>query len=160
MGHTYRVECRRPDGSLRWAEDVKNLTPTSGLNAFIDIYYNTGGYTASPNIGFIDASPTFAASDTMVSHPGWAEMVSYADANRPGWTPGAVVAQSVDNSASPSSRTMNASDTIGGVFMVFFESEKGSSNGALMSEAAFSIDRPVGSGDVVSVVATVSIAST
>jgi hypothetical protein len=157
--HRYEVECWR-DGQLVWREEFSNLVVTAGLNKYLDATLKTG--LASPTwfVGLIvgpGSGNTYVIADTMASHAGWVESVVYSNATRPAFTPGAIAAGSVDNSASKASFTINAGGTVAGAFMAD-NSTKSGSTGTLLGEGNFTGgDRTVVSGDTLNVQITATI---
>lgn len=148
----YTIECVR-DGRVVWTEVVHNLVVDEGLNDSLDKHLKGSSYTAAWYCGLTNTTPTFAAANTMSSHAGWAENVSYSEGVRQTITFGTVSAKSVSNTASKAVFTINGSTTIGGAFMVT-NSTKSGSTGTLYGGAAFSADRTVISGDVLNVTIT------
>lgn len=157
-GHLYRFECYGPDGALKWVEEVPNLVVNTGLNDILDKYYKGSAYTAAHYVGLTDGTPTFAAGDTMASHAGWVEVAGYSEATREAFTPGTVASQSVDNSASKASFSINATVTVGGAFLTT-DSTKSGTTGTLIGGAAFSADRSLASGDTLNVQVTATAAA-
>jgi len=148
------VECFRPDGSLRWREKIDNIVTNVGLDEILDKFWKGSAYTASHFVGLTDSSPTVAAADTMSSHGGWVEDENYSESVRQTLTLGTVSSQSVDNSASKAIFTMNATTTIGGVF-VTTSNTKGGTTDILISVAAFTEgDRAVINLDTINVTYT------
>lgn len=141
------------DGNVKWREEAHNLVVTEGENHILDIVLAGGTQITSWFIGLMDGTPTLAAGDTMSSHAGWAEVTSYDEAARQGWTAGSVSAGSVDNSAAVASYAINASVTVGGVFLVS-DSTKSGTTGTLYSEVAFGSDRSLSSGDTLEITYT------
>lgn len=141
-------------GELRWAEAYSNLIVNAGLDDMLDKFFKGSAYTAAHYIGLTDGTPTPAGSDTMSSHPGWAEVTAYSEGVRQTYTPGTVSAQSVDNSASKAVFSINATTTVGGGFLTT-NSTKGGTTGTLIAVGAFSGgDKSLGSGDSLSITAT------
>ena len=156
---TYVAECRGADGVLKWRDEIENLVTTTGKNDALDKYLAGSGYTAAWYLGLIgSASYTSgpAAGDTAASHSGWAESSSYSQATRPAaaWASAAAGSKSL---SAPATYTMNASETIKGCFLIA-GSAKGGTTGILYSAGLFSGgDKPVQSGDTLSVSYTASL---
>lgn len=159
FGHMYVFEAYR-DGELLWKDENHNLVVNEGLDHVLENYYKGSSYTAQHWVGITNHSPSFAADDTMSSHPGWAEITDYSEGYRPSYSPGTVSSQSVDNSGSKAVFTINADGTdIGGGFLVV-DSEKGGTSGPLIGGAAFSGgDRTLASGDTLNVTVTATMSS-
>ena len=145
------VECRR-GGKLRWSAHVPhNLVPSEGLSHGVTSEFKGAAYTAAWYIGLTDASPTFAAADTMAAHGGWAEVTAYTETGRQVLTLGAVSAGVANNYAAPGTYSINAATTVGGAF-ICTHGAPGSANGTIGGEGAFAEgNKTVGSGDALSV---------
>jgi len=155
----YKVECFGPDGRLKWVDEFDNLVVNVGLDDSLDKHLKGSGYTAAWFVGLTDDTPTPAAGDTMASHVGWAEATGYDEATREALTLGTVSGQSVDNSASKASFTINATDTIGGAF-VASDGTKGGTSGILYGAGAFTGgDRAVVDDDTLNVTVTLTAAA-
>lgn len=154
----YHVECFR-DGTLLWEDHCDNLVMNVGLDEYLQRIWKSSAFTASDFIGLTDDTPTIVAGDTMASHVGWVEAQGYTEATREAFTPGTVASQSVDNSASKASFSINAADTIGGMFATD-SSTKGGTTGILLGAAAFSGgDKVVANLDTLNVTVTSTAAS-
>lgn len=157
--HQYVFEARDKDGNLLWEETVFNLTVNEGLNEILDKFWKGAGYTAAHYVGLTGNSPTVAAADTLASHAGWTEVTAYSEANRQALTLGAVSGQSVSNTASKATFTINADGTaIGGAF-VATNSTKGGTTGILIGGAALSANRTLNTGDTLTITVTATAAS-
>jgi hypothetical protein len=162
-GGRFKVECLDKDGNLKWAAESKNLVVNVGLQDMNTQYFKGATYTAAWYIGLYGAASSNnpAASDTMSSHLGWVEITGYSNANRPTATFGTATTADpsvIDNSASPASFSINATNTIGGAFLVS-NNTKGGTTGILFSAADFQSpgDRAVVSGDTLNVTYTFSL---
>ena len=162
-GGRFKVECLDKDGNLKWTAESQNLVVNVGLQDMNTQYFKGATYTAAWYIGLYGAASTNnpAAGDTMASHAGWTEITGYSNANRPTATFGTATTADpsvIDNSASPASFSINATNTIGGAFLVN-NNTKGGSTGTLFSAADFQSpgDRSVVSGDTLNVTYTFSL---
>ena len=152
------VECYDSEGKLRWVEKIENLITNEGLDHLLDITLSGGTQITTWYVGLTDDSPTIAAADTMASHAGWAEATGYSESVRQTWSDGGVSSQSVDNSASKATFSINATDSIGGAFLVS-NSTKSGTTGILYAVGAFSGgNRSVESGDSLLITATFTMA--
>jgi len=156
--NTYLIECFDNKGKLKWSEEIKNITVNTGLDDILTQYWKGSAYTAAHYMGLTDGTPTIAAADTMASHAGWAEVTGYSETVRQTLTLGSVASQSVDNSASKATFSVNATVTIGGSFITT-SNTKGGTTGTLIGGAAFTADRAAASGDTINVTATLTNAS-
>jgi hypothetical protein len=159
----FRIECFDKDGLLKWVAESKNLVVNVGLQYMAGTALTSTAQITSWFIGLYGAgaSNTPAAGDTMASHAGWTEVTPYAG-TRPAATFTAATNANpsvVTNSASPASFSINATQTVGGAFLVS-NSTAGGSTGTLFSAADFQSpgDRSVVSGDTLNVTYTFSLA--
>ena len=157
LGVTYKVQCRRPDGSLRWAETVRNLVVTLGLNTVLDRAFKTVPSDVLWYLG-LKGSGVPDPADTMSSHGSWSEIVPYSESTRPQWVPGTIAAGAVDNSGSTADYTINANTNVHGVFMTTDDTKSGTA-GTLFSVADFGAARVVEVSDILSVQADLTIVS-
>ena len=156
----FKFEAYDADGNLKWVDECRNLVVNTGLDDLLDKYFKGSAYTAAHYVGLTDGTPTVAAGDTMSSHAGWTEITAYSEAVRQTLTLGTVSSQSVDNSASKASFSINAnSTTIGGAFITT-NNTKGGTTGTLYNAAAFSAgDKTLDSGDTLNVTCTLTTAA-
>lgn len=154
----YHFQCFDKNGKLKWEEKVKNLVVNAGLDDVLDKYLKGSAYTASFYVG-LKGTGTVAAADTMASHAGWSEITAYSEATREALTLGSVSGQSVDNSASVASFSINGTATVDGGFITD-TSTKGGATGLLFGAVQFTGgSRSVASGDTLNVTATFTAAS-
>ena len=155
----YIVECIGPDGKLKWTDEFDNLVTNEGLNDNLDKYLKGSTYTAAFYVGLTDGTPTVNATDTMSSHAGWTEVTDYSESTREALVLGTVASQSVDNSASKASYSINATATVGGAFITTVNT-KGGTTGTLYGVGAFSGgDKSVDNGDTLNVTVTCTAAA-
>ena len=159
----FLMECYDKDGILKWSAESQNLVVNVGLQYMAGTALTSTTQITSWFIGLYGAgaSNTPAAGDTMSSHAGWTEVTPYTGA-RPTATFAAATNANpsvVTNSASPASFAINATQTVGGAFLVS-NSTAGGSTGTLFSAADFQSpgDRNVVSGDTLNVTYTFSLA--
>ena len=150
----YLVECVGPDGTVKWTDEIINLVTNVGEDDILDKYFKGSAYTAAHYVGLISSSPTPAETDTMSSHGVWTEITAYSETVRQTLTMGTVSGQSVDNSASKASFSINGTATVGGAF-VCTDNAKSGTAGVLYSAGAFTGgDKSVTSGDTLNVTYT------
>ena len=159
----FRMECYDKDGLLKWSAESQNLVVNVGLQYMAGTALTSTAQITTWYIGLYGAgaSNTPAAGDTMASHAGWTEVTPYAG-NRPTATFAAATNANpsvVTNSASPASFAINATQVVGGAFLVS-NNTAGGSTGTLFSAADFQSpgDRSVVSGDTLNVTYTFSLA--
>jgi hypothetical protein len=160
----FRMECYDKDGLLKWSAESQNLVVNVGLQYMAGTALTSTAQITTWYIGLYGAgaSNTPAAGDTMSSHAGWTEVTPYTGA-RPTATFAAATNANpsvVTNSASPASFAINATQTVGGAFLVS-NSTAGGSTGTLFSAADFQSpgDRSVVSGDTLNVTYQFSLAA-
>lgn len=154
----YVAECVRPDGSLRWREEYRNVVTTQGKNDALDKYLSGSGYTAAWYIGLIDAGSYSAvsANDTAASHSGWTENTGYSGSTRPVASFASASGGSKSLSAA-ASFAISANSTIKGSTLIS-NSSKGGTSGILYSAGLFTGgDKVVQSGDTLNVTYTASL---
>ena len=157
LENTWEIVCIGADGQEKWRELNDNIVVNVGLNDIIDKYFKGSSYTAAWYIGLKGAG-TAVAADTMASHGSWSELAGYTRAARPTLTLGSVASQSVDNSASKGTFTINATATVAGAFVVT-DSTKSGNSGTLYGVVDFGSARSVISGDTLEVTVTLTAAS-
>lgn len=162
-GGVFRLECRDKDGNLKWTAESHNLVVNVGLQDMNSKYFLGSTYTATWYIGLYGAAASNnpAASDTASSHAGWTEVTPYSNATRPACTFGTATTADpsvISNSLSPAQFNINATDTVGGAFLIS-NNVKGGSLGVLFSASDFQSpgDRNVASGDTLNVTYTFSL---
>lgn len=162
-GGVYRVECRDKDGNLKWVAESANLVVNAGLQDMNDKYFLGSTYTATWYIGLYGAASSNnpAASDTAALHPGWTEVTPYSNATRPACVFGSATNADpsvITNSLSPAQFNINATQVVGGAFLIS-NNVKGGSLGVLFSASDFQSpgDRSVATGDTLNVTYTFSL---
>ena len=162
-GGVYRIECRDKDGNLKWASESHNLVVNGGLQDMNAKYFTGSSYTAAWYLGLYGAAASNnpAAGDTASSHLGWTEITPYSNATRPACTFSTATTADpsvITNSLSPAQFNINATDTVGGAFLIS-NNTKGGSTGTLFSASDFQSpgDRSVSSGDTLNVTYTFSL---
>jgi hypothetical protein len=153
-GGVYTVTCVGADGVEKWSDTFHNLVVNQGLQDMNSKYFSGSGYTAAWFLGLVTgpgSGVTYAAANTLASKA-WTENTAYTG-NRKAVTFGTATTADpsiINNSASPSSFTMNANaQTIAGAFLC---SVATGTSGILFSAGNFiGGDKIVDSGDTLSV---------
>lgn len=139
-----RYECelvRKGEVIDKWACD--NLVVNEGLNALLNIMFNSSSQITSWFLGIFQGNYTPVSTDTAsVIATNSTECSSYTSATRPAWTQAAASAQSITNAANRATFTFNASQTIYGAFLIS-NSTIGGTTGTLFSAAQFSASKNV-----------------
>jgi hypothetical protein len=116
-GH-WDVVCRDKHGVEKWRDTIENIVVNEGLNHLLDVTLSGATQDTTWFVGLTSATPTVAAGNTLASHAGWTEVTAYDETNRVAWVDGGVSSQSVSNSGSPATFTINANGTdVGGAFL-------------------------------------------
>jgi hypothetical protein len=156
-GGVFTLKCFDKDGNLKWESASHNLVVNVGLQDMNTKYFSGSAYTAAWYVGLYGAaaSNTPAAADTMSSHAGWTENVTYSQATRVAATFGTATTADpsvISNSASPATFTINGTTTVGGAFLTTGSAKSGTA-GTLFSASDFAApgDRSVVSGDTLTV---------
>lgn len=156
----WKITCRRSDGTVKWEDVIENIVVNAGLNYLLDAGLSAGTAITSWHVGLLSATPTIAAGDTMSSHAGWTEVTAYDEATRVAWSDGGVSSQSVSNSGSPATFTINANGTdVGGAFLTS-NNTKGGTTGTLYAAGAFNAgNKSLDDNDTLDVTATFTAAA-
>ena len=157
LENTWTVICKDAKGREKWREVNDNLVTNAGLNDILDKYLKGSSYTAAWYVGLKGAG-TAVAADTMSSHSSWSEVTDYSQSARPTLTLGTVSSQSVDNSASVETYSINGTATVAGAFLNTVSTKSGTT-GTLYGVVDFSSSRSVLSGDTLEVTVTLTAAS-
>lgn len=160
-GGVFTVTCHGPDGQFKWSDSFHNLVVNEGLQNMNQTFFKGSGYTAAWYLGLVTgpgSGTSFAAGNTLASHAGWTENTAYTG-NRKAVTFGTATTADpsvIDNSAAPSSFTMNANaQVIAGAFLCSVSS---GTSGVLFSAGDFTGgDKTVDSGDTLAVTYTFSL---
>lgn len=153
------IVCRAPDGSVKWRESYQNVVTDEGQDYLLDVGLTGAAQSTTWYVGLVDgASPTIAETDTLASSS-WTENEAYSEASRVTWSDGGVSGQSVDNSGSVASFSIDTnSQTIGGAFLAD-DNTKGGTTGTLYAVGTFSSAKSADSGDTLEVTATFTMAN-
>jgi len=149
---SYRIECRSPDGELRWAEEFENTVMTAGKVDLLEKYFRSG--VASPAwYMLLIGTGAIAAADTLASKA-WSEVTAYAG-SRPAITWNAAAANSANGRiiANAITFTMNASFTVQGAGICTVAS---GTAGILYAAGAFADARSGGPGDTIAITETIN----
>jgi len=150
FGGVFKVWCYDKDGKLKWYDEAENLVVNAGLQHILDVTFTGATQVSTWYVGLTDGTPTVAAADTMSSHSGWTEVTAYSESTRPEYDE-TRSGQSLSNSSSKASFSINATATVGGAFLTS-NNTKGGTTGTLMCAAAFSGgDKSLSSGDTLNV---------
>lgn len=135
---------------------IPNGITDVGLNHILETEFHSGTPITTWYIGLIDNASfsALAAADTMSSHAGWIECITYDEATRVTWGAGTASSRSITNGTA-ATFTINSTKTLKGVFITSGSAKSGTT-GTLWSTAAFASTVSVIAADVVKVTYTVS----
>lgn len=140
-------------------ETVNNLVPTEGLNYMLGASLTGVVQISAWFIALFEGNYTPVAGVTAATFPADAtECVAYNEAARVSWTPGAISAGSVSNTASKAVFTMNATKTVYGIAQTSV-STKSAITGTLVSVARFGAAKAVVATDVLNVTSIITATS-
>jgi len=161
----YDVKCLDADGNVKWEDTIKNLVVTVGKNDLLDKYFAGSAYSATWYMGLVDNASfsAYAAGDTLASHTGWLEFLSYTIGVTPNIraTPTWSAASAGSKATTATTFTINGSGTVLGALMCTTQATNTASNGGagiLYSAGSFTGgSRAVASGDSLLVTYTASV---
>ena len=162
-GSVWDWECFDKNGGLKWRESVHNLVTNEGLDHYLDVALSSATQITAWYVALFEDDHTPAAGNTYAT-PGYTESEAYDEATRPAWTEAGVSSQSITNSASKASFTMNATKTIYGGALVGGGSAASTTGntaggGKLLCLSAFSSGKPVEDDDVIKLTITASMSA-
>ena len=117
VGGVFTFEHYR-EGKLIDTWETKNIMTLEGLDYVIDVAVANGAQIAGHYVGIFKGNYTPDGTETGATvATDSTEATEYTLGTRPAYAPGTVASQSVDNTASKASFTMNATVTIHGAFL-------------------------------------------
>jgi hypothetical protein len=162
FGGVFTVTCFDANGNLKWEEAFHNLVVNVGLADLNDKYFLGSGYTAAWYLGLVNGgtTPTYAATDTMLSHAGWTELAGggsiYSGSRKLVTFAASSVADPavITNGASPSVFNITGSATVAGAFLT------DASSTSLSTDLLFSVGNFTGGNKIVANGDTVNVTYT
>lgn len=162
-GH-YVMTCTDAAGRIKWVEEFDNLVTNVGKTFLLDTFFKGTTYTAAWYMGLVNNTgfSSYNASDTMASHAGWTEFITYTLPTRPAilWNSASASgggAGSAGTGTIVSFNTtfnINAVGDVNGAFITT-NSTKSGTTGTLFSASSFATgNRTVIIGDVINVAYT------
>ena len=154
------VDRRTGEPKTDW-EWTPNVVTNEGLNKALNVFLSTHAKITTWYVGL--KNTTHAESSATYATPLFTESTNYSEATRQAWTEDGSTAQSIDNSTSVASFTMNTTDTIDGAFLVgggTAASTKGDTagGGTLFAVSNFASAKSLSSGDTLEVTYTFTAA--
>lgn len=160
-GGVFHARCLGPDGTVRWADDAKNMVVNLALNDLLNVVLRNTTQTAAWYIGLVDATSFtgFNPTDTAATHSGWIENVGFSNSTRVTWSPTVASSQAVTNTTT-ADFNMTSTASIKGLFLSSSNVLSPGTAGALFSTALFSGGtQGVNNGDTLKITYTVSATS-
>lgn len=158
LGGVFECELVR-DGEVidRWS--THNLVTNEGLNHVLDVIFHASTQVSTWYIGLFEGNYTPVATVTAASITADStESTAYDETTRQAYVEAAASSQSITNSASKATFTINATKTIYGAFLVS-NSTKSGTTGTLMSAARFGSSKSVVDNDQLLVTYTFTASS-
>ena len=149
LGGYFKIECIDKFGNLKWVMTDHNIFTNEGLDHVLDVVFSDGAQDTTHYVG-LKGTGSVAAGDTMASHAGWTEVQTYSESVRQTWVEAGVSSQTITNSASPASFSINGVCTIAGAF-ISNDNTKGGSTGKLYCAVDFASSRTAANGDTLNV---------
>lgn len=145
------------NGKLIATRKWKNLTTTAGQNYLLATGFNGGSAISTWFMGLMDntAFTGGVVGDTMASHGGWTEFITYSGGVRKTWGSGAPSGGSITNGTAVSF-TITTAGTIAGYFVTSSNTLSGTS-GTLWNTIARGTPLVVAIADVINVTYTYSL---
>ena len=112
----WKVTAFDENGVEQWTDEVRNKIVNEGLNWLINAAYVNGQVSSAQYIGLTNGSPTIAAADTM-SSKAWSENQNYSEGTRQLWNKTGGGTGSAGNATNKAIFNINASTTVGGIFL-------------------------------------------
>lgn len=150
----FSIVCTDSHGNIRWTDKTSNMVVTQGKNDLLNKYFNGSNYSAGFFVG-LKSSGDISSSDTMTSHLGWTEIITYTNSSRPAFSASTSSLASVNNGSSLAVFLMNGIAQVAGCFISTSSLISGIS-GVLFSAANFTSVRNTVSGDRLLITYTVS----
>lgn len=148
---TWHVVARDKYGNIKWEDTLghrdpitgewvdHNLIVNQGLDHALDIVLSAGTQITTWYIALLGSSPSPVATWTYANTMSTAnqEVTAYDEVNRVTWSDGGVSGQSVSNSASPATFTIDTnSTTVGGAALVSNNTKNDTAGGGAVMYAA------------------------
>lgn len=142
LGGVFEHEVIRDGKSLGVYRD-RNIVVNEGLNHILGVVFNQATQVATWYVGIFEGNYTPLATDTAANiTANSTESTAYDEATRVAWVEAAPSGQSITNSASKATFTMNATKTVYGAFLVS-ASAKSATTGTLVAASKFAAARSV-----------------
>ena len=157
IGGLWKMTCIGPDGKVKWVQEKHNIITNVGLDHILDVIFHGTSAISPWYIGLKNAG-SVAAGDTAASHGAWTENQNYDEATRQAYDEAAASSQSITNSASVATFTIDTdTQTIAGAFLDSTDT-KGGTAGILIAAVDFASAKAADDDDTLEVTYTISAA--
>lgn len=157
VGFVYHMECYSPDGKLLWQTREENILPDEGRDYLMNAGLNVGAQFGSWFIGLYEGNYGPVAADTMATFPASAtEITAYSETARVELVDEPLASGLWANSVTKAQFTFTATKTVRGAF-ISSGSVKGGTTGVLLSAVLASSPKTVNTGEILQVVAGLSL---
>ena len=151
-------QVRKATGELTPVEWSPNIIVNQGLDSILGVYFHADSQISTWYVAIFEGNYTPVAGDTAANiATNSTESTAYTEANRVEWVEAAAASQSITNSASKATFTMNATKTIYGAFLVSTSTKSGAT-GTLCAASRFTASRSVVNTDQLLVTYTITAA--
>jgi hypothetical protein len=147
---TFDIECRDPDGNLKWTESFRNLVTNVGKTSLLNIMFGSTAKVATWFLGLISTLGTGPAVGDTLASKAWTEATSYTAPRR---TLSFTNTATQTIAATGITFTMTATDTINGCFVA----DASSGNGTVLYSAGTFTARSVVAADQLTVTVSLTI---
>ena len=158
----YIIEHRGPTGNLKDRQTVDNIVVNQGLSHALSVITLTGTVTAIQTatgigwfVGLAATAPNIQPTDTATSMGLVPLATLIVGPHWPKYTPGAIAANSIDNSATKARFTMITGGNIGAVYIISSDTAVTPTTGSILWGGASIATRTVVSGDTLDVQITI-----
>ena len=159
LGFVFHFECISPTGEVLWIAREENIIPDEGRDYILNAALNAGAQFSTWYIGLYEGSYAPQAGDTMALFPSSGvanEILTYSEANRVALVDEPLSGGLFANSVTMADFTFTANKTVRGGF-ISSGATKGGTTGVLLSAVQSSSPKIVASGEILRVVAGLSL---
>lgn len=157
LGFVYHFECVSSAGEVLWRTREENIIPNEGRDYILNAALNGGAQFSNWYIGLYEGNYAPQPSDTMATFVAAAtEITAYTETARALLVDAPLSAGLYANSVTKAEFTFSAAKTVRGGF-ISSGSVKGGTTGVLLSAVLASSPKPVNAGEILRVVAGLSL---
>lgn len=157
LGFVYHFECVSPAGEVLWRMRSENIIPNEGRDYILNAALNTGAQFSNWYIGIYEGNYAPLAGDTMATFAASStEITAYSEGARVLLVDAPLASGLYANSVTKAEFTFTAAKTVRGGF-ISSGSVKGGTTGVLLSAVLASSPKTVNTGEILRVVAGLSL---